>query len=643
MKPNGLSIKFKLILFSLCISLIPIVIITTVYFFNARNTIKKQTLAWLTAIAESRKAHLITSLEAEKSRTEDFASDGFIRDSLEAIKHKEAFWEGLVVSLNNHLLHNKKPLDPHIIAISIATMDGKVIASTDEALIGKDISDQDIFLQAISKDQDGAYIGQPLYGSPSKTNCLPTSALITCKGGAGNAMGVIINDYTLDALSKITTNRAGMGETGEVYLVNRDKIMLTESRFMKGAPLRQVVDTEPIRKIAREGKEMTGIYPDYRGVPIVGASAYIPEYGWTLLAEIDKAEAFAPIRTLGIIAMIIGVISAAAVTVVGIIFALSAARQIRKLIVATDKFKDGDLKFRAKIARGDEIGLLACSFNDMANELENAITEQKRTERKLRMFNESLELCVAERTAELTETNELLQVEIAERKRMAGQIETSLKEKEVLLREIHHRVKNNMQVIISMLMLQSGRVKADNIDDILKDSQSRIKAMALVHEKLYQTKDLANVNFHEYTKHLTNDIFRSFGGSVCYIELKIDVENIDLDIDTAILCGLIMNELISNSLKYAFLSPSTGAADSSNGNGSRGEITITMRRRVDSKSEIEWIIGDNGIGMPEELDFRNTKTLGLHLVNILVKQLEGELNLNRGKGTEFQIKFNVPQ
>jgi two-component sensor histidine kinase len=221
---------------------------------------------------------------------------------------------------------------------------------------------------------------------------------------------------------------------------------------------------------------------------------------------------------------------------------------------------------------------------------------------------------------------------------MADQIETSLKEKEVLLREIHHRVKNNMQVIISMLMLQSEHVRADNIDDILKDSQSRIKAMALVHEKLYQTEDLANVNFYEYTKHLTNDIFRSFGYGISSIELKIDVENIDLDIDTSILCGLIMNELVSNSLKYAFLSPSAGTTDSPN--GSRGEITITMRRSVDSKSEIEFIISDNGIGMPEDLDFRNTKTLGLHLVNILVKQLDGEVNLNKNKGTEFQIKFN---
>lgn len=597
-KFTGPSIKFKLLLFSFCISLIPIAIITTIYFFNARNTLKKQTLAWMTAVVESRKAHLVASLEAKKGRTIDFSSDGFIRDSLEAIVHKEVFSEGVVVSLNNHLLRNKKPLDPHIVAITVANKDGMVVASTSETLIGKDISDRAVFLQAISENQERAYIGQPVHIPYLQADCIPIATLLTTRVG-GDAMGVISNVYGIAVLSEITTNRAGMGGTGEVYLVNRDRLMLTESRFIKGALLKQVVDTEPVRKISREGKEMTGIYPNYRGVPIVGASAYIPEYGWTLLAEIDEAEAFAPIRMLGIVAMVIGGISAAVVAGGGIIFALSAARPIKKLIVATDKFKAGDLKYRAEIGRSDEIGLLAYSFNDMADGLEKTITEQTRIARNL---------------------------------------ETSLKEKEVLLKEIHHRVKNNMQVIISMHMLQSRYIRTDNIGDMLKDIQRRIKAMALVHEKLYQSGDLANVNFYDYTKHLTNDIFRSFGSSISNIELKIDVENIYLDIDTSVLCGLVINELITNSLKYAFPTSSAGAA--SRPNGSRGKITVTMRRNEDSKSEIELIISDNGIGMPEDLDFRNTKTLGLHLVNTLVKQLDdGEVNLNRGKGTEFQIKF----
>lgn len=598
-KFTGPSIKFKLLLFSFCISLIPIAIITTIYFFNARNTLKKQTLAWMTAVVESRKAHLVASLEAKKGRTIDFSSDGFIRDSLEAIVHKEAFSEGVVVSLNNHLLRNKKPLDPHIVAITVANKDGMVVASTSETLIGKDISDRAVFLQAISENQERAYIGQPAHIPYLQADCIPIATLLTTRVG-GDAMGVISNVYGIAVLSEITTNRAGMGGTGEVYLVNRDRLMLTESRFIKGALLKQVVDTEPIRKISREGKEMTGIYPNYRGVPIVGASAYIPEYGWTLLAEIDEAEAFAPIRMLGIVAMVIGGISAAVVAGGGIIFALSAARPIKKLIVATDKFKAGDLKYRAEIGRSDEIGLLAYSFNDMADGLEKTITEQTRTARNL---------------------------------------EASLKEKEVLLKEIHHRVKNNMQVIISMHMLQSRYIRTDNIGDMLKDIQRRIKAMALVHEKLYQSGDLASVNFYDYTKHLTNDIFRSFGSSISNIELEIDVENIYLDIDTSVLCGLIINELITNSLKYAFPTSSAGAAGRPNGS-SRGKITITMRRNEDSKSEIELIISDNGIGVPEDLDFRNTKTLGLHLVNTLVKQLDdGEVNLNRGKGTEFQIKF----
>jgi len=182
-----------------------------------------------------------------------------------------------------------------------------------------------------------------------------------------------------------------------------------------------------------------------------------------------------------------------------------------------------------------------------------------------------------------------------------------------------------MQVIISMLNLQSEYTKDEKYLKIFKDSQNRIESMALIHEKLYRSGNLAKVDFKDYIRSLTDELFR-FHGRVNDISFKIEAEDIFFDIDTAIPCGLIINELVSNSLKHAFP------------NGREGEIKIALRST--DRDEIELTISDNGIGIPESLDFRNTDTLGLHLVTILVEhELQGKIELNRDKGTEFKIKF----
>lgn len=216
--------------------------------------------------------------------------------------------------------------------------------------------------------------------------------------------------------------------------------------------------------------------------------------------------------------------------------------------------------------------------------------------------------------------------DITERKRAENQIQFALKEKEVLLREIHHRVKNNMQVISSLLRLQSANIREKQYVDMLKDSQSRIKSMALVHEKLYQSENFAEVDFNEYTKALVNSLFRSYGADPVKIALRVEVDDVSLELDRAIPCGLIINELVSNALKYAFPEDR------------EGEIRVTLGST--KEDEFKLTVSDNGAGMPEQIDFRNTETLGLHLVTILAEdQLYGNIELNRIGGTNYYIKF----
>ncbi|MDN3512192.1 MAG: PAS domain S-box protein [Candidatus Jettenia sp.] len=376
-----LSIKGRLLVFAFSISLIPIITITTVYYLSARNTIKKQIFRQLRVLAESKKQHILSFMEGNDTRTKNFSSDGYVRSKFEIIVNGRTFQQHAVTRLNKYLSKNKKPLYHHLVAIILIDQYGKIVSSTHENIIGMNMSDMDIFKQGVRKSYGDTTIGQPHYSSYLNSSCIFISAPIFSR--QGKPIGMLINAYDLASLFEITTNRVEMEETGEVYLINKDKTLLTESRFIKNAPLRQVINTEPVRKIIKGKKETVGIYKDYRGVSVVGASLYIPKYDWILLAEIDKAEVFAPLKMLGIIALIFGVTGIVAVTSIGIIFAVSTSKPIQDLMNATERFTDGELDYRVKISHKDEIGNLAMSFNTMAGELARKIAEHTQIEREL--------------------------------------------------------------------------------------------------------------------------------------------------------------------------------------------------------------------------------------------------------------------
>lgn len=202
-------------------------------------------------------------------------------------------------------------------------------------------------------------------------------------------------------------------------------------------------------------------------------------------------------------------------------------------------------------------------------------------------------------------------------------IHDSLREKETLLKEIHHRVKNNLQIVSSLLNLQSHQTNEKEVLDVLADSKNRIKTMALVHEELYRSPNLTNIKFGKYLERLVSNLFYSYGARR-EIKTKFDMEDINIGIDTAIPCGLIVNELVSNSLKYAFPENMDGKIEVSL-RSNNGMYTIT--------------VADNGIGLPEDIQPENVKTLGLQLVINLVNQIDGTFEFKRDNGTKFRVMF----
>lgn len=216
-------------------------------------------------------------------------------------------------------------------------------------------------------------------------------------------------------------------------------------------------------------------------------------------------------------------------------------------------------------------------------------------------------------------------VDITERIRTVNQIRSTLKEKEVLLREVHHRVKNNMQIISSLLNLQAKHLKDKEDLFLFKETQNRIRSMALVHEKLYQSKNLSRIDFAEYIRSLVTYLWQFFVIDSETIQLHTDLEEVHFDINTAIPCGLIVNELVSNALEHAFPA------------GRKGDLEIKLERTGGGRFMM--IVRDSGIGFPAHLDFRKTETLGMQIVTMLVEQLEGTIELESGQGTEFKILF----
>lgn len=221
----------------------------------------------------------------------------------------------------------------------------------------------------------------------------------------------------------------------------------------------------------------------------------------------------------------------------------------------------------------------------------------------------------------------VIYTDITYRKIMEERIRESLEEKGLLLREIHHRVKNNLQIIISLFNLQSHYINDKKAFDALKEGQDRIKSMALIHERFYQNDGLSRIDFDDYIHRLVENLVMSFNVQPERITPFIEAEKISLDIDTAVPCGLIINELVSNTLKHAF------------NENEKGELHITFKRISDKTLQLR--VSDNGKGVPDGFEFEEVDTLGMQLINALTSQLDGKMTLLKGKGTTFVLEFKA--
>ena len=291
-------------------------------------------------------------------------------------------------------------------------------------------------------------------------------------------------------------------------------------------------------------------------------------------------------------------------------------------------FKNHEIKGRFM-----EENIVPEHFQDESKEMfdkigsgENVQKESIRTKRDGRPVNVLITGCRI-KLSENRYGSYLIYIDISKHKRSEDQMQSSLVEKEVLIREIHHRVKNNLQIISSLLHIQSSKITSEEMVSMFTNCQNRVKSIALIHEKLYQTNSFTRVDFGSYTKNLVYYLFRMFDVKSDKVTLKLNVENVFLPMDTAIPCGLIINELVTNSLKHAF------------SDERRGEIVIETVYHSNNKFTLT--IKDNGKGIPEDVDYYNSRTVGFNLINSLVRQLGGNLVINRSEGTEFKITFSI--
>ena len=437
--------------------------------------------------------------------------------------------------------------------------------------------------------------------------------------------------------------------------------------------INEEITSDPLR-LAISGREGVTLSYDYRGHEVIAAYRYIwvtPDTGWGMVAKIDLEEVRRPFWKAGLVAVgfsILVVFTGAALLVRVsnplILELKERSYQLEEMVdalsISEERLRttyeiagvgiaqvslDGrfiDVNPRLCEITGytvDEIKGLAFQEithpDDLPTDLEYVrqlqAGEIDRYSMDKRYFRKDTSVIWVNLTVSLVRDDEgnpghfiAVVEDMTARKKAETDVKRSLDEKEVLLREIHHRVKNNMQVISSLLSLQAANIDDARLSELFQESKSRVRAMALIHEILYDSGDLSSIDLKNYLTRLSTSLTRMFGADTGQVRLNVESDDINLGIDEMVPCGLAISELVSNCFKYAF--------------PDRREGRIDIRAIAEPQGGIRLVVSDDGVGMPEGLDIRNTKTMGMGLVvNLVERQLRGKLELACDQGTRFTI------
>lgn len=391
----------------------------------------------------------------------------------------------------------------------------------------------------------------------------------------GNLLGVLALHANLGELSDIMLQRTGLSETTETFLVNKSNLLITDTVFAPNMAFKKWIFGEgAVRAI--KGESDVDLFVDYRNKQVIGAYFWLPDRKLALISKQDVEEAFTPIRDLRHKIFVIGMCIVLLVIMVAIFFEKQIIAPIKVLLEGTRVAGQGNLDYRINSKALNEIGTLSNAFDQMVENLRN--------------------------------------------------ITISHDEKEILLREIHHRVKNNLQMVQSLLSLQLNQFSSPEAIGAIKDSMHRITSIAMVHETLYKSEDLSTINLAEYFHDLVEYLMRSLRPSESLVEFKCNIEQLPIHLDAVIACGLIVNELITNALKYAFLSDQ------------QGKIRVDLLEMENNM--VELVVSDNGIGVDDIDSLGEKGSLGINLVKILAEnQLDGTVEIQNSAGLKYIIRF----